>query len=250
MSLPANRNDFKERCLEDLGAPVVSINVTDKQVENKIDEALQFWRDYHYNAVERKYLTFQLTQQMLDDKQIPLPATVIGVSRVLTPVSLGTSNDVLSASYQLTTDLVLQASRQAYAGGIIHYWITNQYLQTVQSLFERVPLQEFRVHKGLLEVFWDWSVRTTNDFVVMEVIAYLDETVYAKVWTDRMLRKYATALIKKQWGENISKFAGVQLPGGITIDGPRIVREANDEIDQLEKDFIQKYSEPDQFWMG
>ncbi len=222
MAVVTSRTEFKSYCLRKLGSPVIQINVADEQVEDRIDDALEYYQDYHYDAVEDTYLAHQITQTDMDNKYIPINNNIIGIKQVIP----------LFQSENSSTNMF-------------------DHLQMVNEIITgRVPIRYNRhVNKLYLDIDWTAAV-SVGENIIIEATRVIDPDTYTDVWNDRWLKRYATALIKKQWGENLTKYEGVQLPGGITFNGSRILDEANQEIEKLEQEMSLSYELPVDIMVG
>lgn len=308
MAAPSTRNEFKDYCLRRLGFPVIQINVDDDQVDDRIDDALQFFHDYHFDGVEKIYMKHRITQDDIDRKFIYCPDPVIFVTKVFPFDDSNSSINMFDLRYQLRLHDLYDFTSVSY----VSYEITMQHITTLNMLFSGYPQHRFNRHQNKIFLDIDWTRDATlGEYVVIECYrklapdtisltgtvtatntsnvmtgtgttfdqqilegdiitvggqdvqvnriisptqAYLTtnlttsvtdatatKTGVSDVWNDRFLKQYATALIKYQWGTNLSKFAGVQMPGGVTLDGPRIMQEAQVEIDKIETE-MQAYN--------
>lgn len=234
MANPTTRNELKEYCLRKLGKPVIEINVDDGQVEDRLDDALRFYQDYHYDGAERTYIAFEMTAQRISDKYIELDDSIIGVVRVFDPVDKRIDN-MFDVRYQLRLNDVYNFSTASFA----HYYITMMNINQADELFVGEKPIRFNRHQNRVYIDMDFNEDVDEgDFVVLEVYRIIDPETFSDVYGDRFLRDYATALIKRQWGENLKKFEGIQLPGGLTMNGQRIFDEAQQEIEKMEQDII------------
>ena len=303
MAKPASRAQLKEYCLRKLGKPVIEINVDDDQVDDRIDEALSFFEDYHFDGTEKIYMKHQLTVEDINRRWIYAPDAVTFVTGVFPFDDSNASINMFDLRYQLRLNDLYDFTSVSY----VSYEITMQHIRTLQLLFSGTPQFRFnrKQNKVFLDIDWTRDVQpgqyvviecyrtlnpstitltgtcaTTNasntvvgtgtifdqevlenDFVtfgteslqIAKINSPTSITVrgpftanqsgvtmtaagYSDVFNDRFLKKYATALIKLQWGNNLSKFAGIQMPGGVTLDGVRIMTEAREEIEKLEEE--------------
>jgi len=302
MAKPRSRAELALYCKRKLGFPVIEINVDDDQVDDRIDEALQFFEDYHFDGTEKIYMKHQLTSEDINRRWIYAPDAVTFVTGVFPFDASNASVNMFDLRYQLRLHDLYDFTSVSY----VSYEITMQHIRTLNLLFSGTPQFRFnrKQNKVFLDIDWARDVQpgqyviiecyrtlnpstitltgtcsTTNasntvvgtgtifdqellenDFVnfgsqtlqIDKINSPTSITVrgpftstqsgvsmtsagYSDIWNDRFLKLYATALIKYQWGSNLSKFAGIQLPGGITLDGPRIMTEAQAEIDKLEE---------------
>ena len=247
MAAVTSREQLKDYCLRKLGSPVIEINVDDDQIEDRIDDAFQFYREYHYDAVEKIYLQYQFTAQDIVNRYIPLPDAVVGVERILPFSHRTTGINIFDIRYQiLINDLYSLMSTD-----IIYYAQVRQQLELINQVLVGTKPVRFNRHMNRLYIDMDWAANVTaGDFVIVEAWRILDPSTYTDVYNDMFLKKYATALIKRQWGANIKKFSGVQLPGGVTLNGDTIYQEAEDEIKQIESEIQSKFELPVDFFTG
>lgn len=247
MALPASRDQMKDWCLRQLGFPVIEINVDDDQVEDRIDEAFSYFQQFHFDGVERWYLKHQVTSQDIQNEYIPIPDSIIGISRIFPIGSTNASINMFDLRYQLRLHELYDFTSTSY----VNYALTMQHIRTLDMLFSGETPIRFNRHTNKLYIDQNWlSGIDAGEWIVIEGHIILDPDTYTKVYGDRMLLKYATALIKRQWGNNMKKFAGMQLPGGITMNGQTIYDEAIQEIKDLEDLIRDTYEEPPLFLVG
>jgi hypothetical protein len=241
MAIPTSRASFKEYCLRALGKPVISINVDDDQVEDRIDEALKYYGDYHFDATEKMYYKHQVTSTDITNKYITLPENIIGAVNLF---SIGDpsvrSDDLFNIRYQIAlNDLYTLTSVS-----LVPYYMVMQHLAVIQELLVgRQPIRYSR-HRNILHVDMDWTTLNVGEYLLVECYQVIDPDTYTDVWGDRWLARYAEQLIKRQWGNNLKKFGGMQMAGGITFNGQQIYDEADAEIKKMEEEMIMNYSLP------
>lgn len=241
MAVPNSRSTFKDYCLRSLGYPVIEINVDDDQVDDRIDEALKYWWDYHFDGTEKMYYRHQVTSTDRTNKYITLPDNIIGAVNLF---SIGDpsvrSDDLFNIRYQIAlNDLYTLTSVS-----LVPYYMTMQHLAVIQELLVgRQPIRYNR-HRNILYVDMDWNTINNGEYLLVEAYQVVDPDTYTDAWGDRWLLTYATALIKRQWGNNLKKFQGMQMPGGLTFSGQQIYDEAIEEIKKLEEEMINSYSLP------
>lgn len=247
MAVPTTRNEFKEYCLRSLGKPVIEINVDDDQVDDRIDQALRFYWDYHFDGTEKIYYKHQLTANNIADQYIDLPENIIGAVRIFEISDPAmSSDDLFNIRYQIALNDLYTLTRV----GLVDYYMTREHLATVQEiLVGKTPIRYNR-HRNRL--YFD---NAKNDYVpgqymMVEAYEIVDPNTYTDVWADRWLQYYTSQLIKRQWGSNLTKFEGMQLPGGITFNGAKIYDDADAEIKRLEEEMIVNYSLPVTDMMG
>lgn len=249
MALPTNRAQFRELCLRRLGKGVIEINVDPDQVEDRIDEALDYWQQFHHDATMRVYMKHQLTQTDIDNGYIPMNQDVIGVTRVFKAGgSSGSGNiNMFDLRYQIhLNDFISFRSTQ-----MLDYYLIRTYLEQIDMMFVGEPGMSFNRHTDRVYIHWDWKTdAVVGQYIILETLIPLNGDEFPKMWQDRMLQKYATALIKLQWANNAKKFGSLQLLGGVTIDGPGMFAEATTEIAELEESIREEFECPPHFITG
>ena len=242
-----SRQTLIDYCLRALGEPVVEINVDDQQVEDRIDEAIEYYRLYHHDGIEKIYLKYLVTPDDVTQKSIPLTDLIYGVTRVF-PIAAGTgtSKSIFDLQYQLRLNDLYDLTSTS----IIYYTQVMSHLALLDQTLNGHPLYRFNRLTNRLYIDEDWVQNIpAGSYVLVECYRALDPSVVTRMYNEVWLKHYCTALIKKQWATNLKKFQGMQLPGGVTIDGDRLYTEAIDEIKELENDIMSK-SAPLEFMLG
>jgi hypothetical protein len=240
MAVPTSRSQFKEYCLRTLGKPVLEINVDDDQVEDRIDQALRYYWDYHFDGSEKTYYKHQVTAQDKINKYIILPENIIGVVNIFNIGDALNTNNMFNIRYQIAlNDLYTLTSVS-----MVPYYMALQHIQMLEYLLVGKQPLRYNRHMNKLHIDMDWNKLDDNNYLIVEAYEVVDPELYYDVWSDRWLAQYTTALIKKQWGTNMKKFEGMTLPGGIKFNGQKIYDEADEEIKILEKEMISSYSLP------
>jgi hypothetical protein len=240
MATPTTRTELKKYCLRRLGAPVVEINVDDDQVDDRIDDALEFYRDYHYDGSERIFLKHQITETDKTNQYIDIPTTVMGIVNVF-PIGTGLqANNLFNLRYQISLNEVHDWASER----IQHYVASMERISLLEELLVGKQPLRFNRHTDKMHLDMDWNRVSVGEYIIIECYKVLDPDTYTSVWGDWWLRQYCTALIKRQWGENMKKFEGMQLPGGVTFNGQTIWAEAQEEILRLEEEVQKKFSMP------
>ena len=256
MATPTSKQTLKDYCLRNLGFGVIDINVSDDQVDDRVDEALQYFSEYHYDGVEKMYLKHKFTQAELDralenesstalDKRdssltatflvgkgfIPIPDAVVSVVQVF-PFDDSSTNNLFDLRYQIRLNDLYDFSSTS----IIHYEMTQRHLDYLSHILTgEVPLR-FNQHQNRLYLDMDFDEAiTAGEFLIIECYRKSDPDSYTDIYNDMYLKRYATALIKRQWGANLSKFNGVATLGGVTMNGEQIYSQAIEEIEKLEQ---------------
>lgn len=239
------RTDLINYCFRALGAPVVEINVDMDQVEDRVDEAIEYFRQYHYDGIEKVFLKHQITQQDIDNKYIETPDYIYGVSRVF-PVASGTSTS--KSIFDLQYQLRLNDLYDLTSTSVIYYTQVMAHLALIDMTLNGHPIYRFNRLGGKLYIDTVWTDKMqVGNYILVECYRALDPATAPRVYNDIWLKHYTTALLKKQWAINIKKFQGLQLPGGVTIDGDSLYKEAVDEIKELEDEMLNKAAPLDWF---
>ena len=275
MAQPASRSQLKDYCLRQLGAPVLEINVADEQIDDIIDDAIQYFHERHFDGVLRTYLKYQVTQDDIDRGKGPgengvlgittttatstidgasmqfdweensnylqVPPAVIGVEKVFHfDGSQSMSNGMFSIKYQLfLNDIYFWGAME-----MLTYNMTRTYLSDLE--FALTTQKQFRFNQRMdrLYIDVDWSELTAGDYIVIDCFRTLDPNDYVRVWNDSFLKKYTTALLKKQWGQNLIKFNGVKLPGGVELNGRDIYEDGVKELEVIREMMSNTYELP------
>ena len=317
MAKPTTRAEFKTYCLRRLGFPVIEINVDDDQVDDRIDDALAFFNDYHFDGTEKIYMKHRITAEDINRRWIYCPDAVTFVTNVFPFDDSNSSINMFDLRYQLRLHDLYDFTSVSY----VSYEMTMQHIATLNMLFSGKPQFRFNRNQNKLFLDIDWSSdREPGEYVIVEcyrklqpdsitlagtvtcnttsntvigtsttfdqeilendiiviggeekqvrhIFSPTELSLYSPistnktgvsvvkaglsdVWNDRWLKQYATAKIKYQWGSNLSKFAGIQMPGGVTLDGPRIMQEALDEIHKIEEEMYTMSSLPSEILVG
>jgi hypothetical protein len=241
MAVPSTRAQFKEMCLRRLGKPVIEINVDDDQVEDRIDEALRYYWDYHFDGSDRIYYKHILTDEDKVNKYITLPENINGAVRIF-PVggALMNTMNLFNIRYQIAlNDLYTLTSIS-----LVPYFMAMSHIAMIEELLVGQQPIRYNRHKDRCYIDMDWTLMPTDSYIIIEAYEVVDPEVWTDAWGDRWLAQYTTALIKRQWGNNLKKFDNMQMPGGLSFNGQKIYDEAIEEINQMEKEMISGYSLP------
>ena len=268
MAVPSTKATLKEYCLRALGKPVIDINVDDDQVDDRIDEAVQYFCQYHTDGVERMYLKYEVTQadvtRMTTDSSesitqdsvttswkqganfLVVPASVLSVVNVF-PLSDRANLNMFDVRYQLRLNDLYDFSSTS----IVHYEMTMRHLDFLDHILVGEKPMRFNQLSNRLFVDMDWGTDiTAGEYLIFEVFRKLDPDTYTDIYDDIYLKRYATALIKKQWGQNLSKFSGTAMLGGVTLNGPELFSTALTEQQKLEEEIRSNYEEPPHMQQG
>ena len=249
MAKPTTKATLIDYCLRNLGAPVIEVNVDDDQIDDRIDEALQFYQEYHSDAVERVYLKHQVTQEDIDNGYLTLTDHIQNIMRVFPLNDAQTSSSMFSAKYQMHMNDLFNLN---YGGALLDYSMRMMHLSLMGDVVnDGVKYIEWNRHRNTLRIDMDWSNEVSvDDFIIIECDRVVDPEVYADVYNDYYLKKYATALIKRQWGVNLKKFEGMVMPGGVTFNGQQMFDEATEELKELQEEARLNWELPVDFFSG
>ena len=281
MAKPATRQGLIDYCLRKLGAPVLEINVDDDQIDDLVDDAIQFFNERHFDGVERMYLKYKLTQADIDRGQakntdgvgivttsatstniagygtttanwyetsnfIQVPDSVVGVEKIFKFDSSSISGGMFSIKYQLfLNDLYQFNSIQ-----LLQYAMTKSYLEDIDHLLTTDKQVRFNKRQDRLYLDIDWGAESVGNWLVLDCYRALDPNSFTQVYNDIFLKQYLTALIKRQWGQNLSKFKGVKLPGGIEMNGGEILQQAESELESIKAKMSTEYELPPYDFIG
>lgn len=250
MSNPTDRDELIDWCLRRLGAPVIEINVAPEQLEDRVDEALQLYQEYHDDATRRTYLKHVLTQDDIDNGYIEVSDSILHVSR-LWPVNSSEAGGYFGVKYQLHLNDLHTA--QNFLGNLAYYEQMQQYLELLDMTLNSQPRVNFQRHGNRIYIHGEFEVGTNldaGDYLIFDAVSSLDPETHTEIYNDMWLKEYLTALIKQQWGQNLSLFGGMQLPGGVTIEGPAIKDEATAELERLRIQLREEFETPPMMFVG
>lgn len=233
MATPTSRQQFKEYILRKLGAPVIQINVSDEQIEDRIDEALNFFADFHYNGSEHIYLKHKITSTEVSQGYIELPDEILGVTRIF---DIGSSISMGGGMWNIQYQYVLNNMNELTSGSISNFWMTMQNIEFVQEWLVGKPLIRYNKHVNKLMI--DDKDIVVDKWIIVDGHAIINPDDYPRIWNDRWLQNYAATLVKENWGDNLTKFSGMQLMGGVQFSGERILSDAQTRRQQMEEEAI------------
>ena len=273
MAIPTTKTTFKSYCLRALGYGVIDINVSDDQVDDRLDEALQYFAQYHYDGIEKMYLKHLITSDEVTRARsdasttatdtadssitatwkegknfIPIPSAVVSVVQVFPFTDTGAGNNMFDIRYQLRLNDLFDLSSTS----VIQYQMTMDNIDLLQHILVGETPIRFNQHQNRLYIDMDWEndVTADVDYLVIECYRKLDPTTYTDIYDDIYLKRYATALIKKQWGANLSKFNGVTMLGGVTMNGETLYTQALEEQNKLEEQIQLAFELPINYMIG
>ena len=277
MASPSSRSELADYCRRQLGAPVLEINVADEQVDDIIDDAVQYFQERHFDGVSQAYLKYKITQDDIDrgrasmesgKKQtgittttatadiagtdvtftyyensnfLQIPPSVIGVTKIYHFDGTNTmTNNMFSVKYQMfLNDIYYWGSTE-----LLTYAMTKTYLEDINFLLTTEKQIRFNKRMDRLYLDIDWGSVSKDDYLVIDCFRQLDPSDYARVWNDSFLKKYTTALLKRQWGQNLLKFQGVKLPGGVELNGRQIYDDAEKDLEIIREQMSNTYELP------
>jgi hypothetical protein len=271
LAIPSSKATLKTYCLRALGFGVIDINVSDDQVDDRLDEALQYFAQYHYDGIEKMYLKYQITEaditraatnttttatDSVDNTVtasfgegngfIPMPQTVVSVLNIF-PFSNKTTNNMFDIRYQLRLNDLYDFSSTS----IIHYDMTMKHLDMLEHMLVGEKPIRFNQHQNRLYIDMDWANDvSTGEYLIIECYRKIDPDSFTDIFDDIYLKRYATSLIKRQWGANLSKFSGVAMLGGVTMNGETIFSQAQEELQRLEEQIQLSFETPIDYMVG
>jgi len=249
MAIPTSRETLIDYCLRRLGAPVIEINIDDDQISDRIDDALQFYQEYHSDATMRMYIKHQLTSTDITNKYITITDNILFIKRVFPLSDQASSVNMFDVKYQMHLNDMYDLS---YIGDLVHYEMVQQYISLLDlKLNGQNTISRFNRHMNKLYLDIDWTADVKeNDYIIIECMIIVDPEEFNDVYNDMFLKQYATQLIKQQWGANLIKFEGMQLPGGVTLNGRQIFDDATNELDKIREQMQLNYETPVDFFCG
>lgn len=241
------RAEFISYCKRRLGSPVINIEVDDTQVDDRVDDAIDYWIRNHMDGSERTFYVHTITQAEIDAQTITIPESIFEVHNIV-PWSTSNSHDMFSVRYQVR----LQDFAYFRPIDSLSYFIRASYWDYINELLSEGTSINFSKYKT--EVRLDMAASSLfvadESQLVFDVQKAINPADYPKAWNDEILKRYATAQIKRQWGENLKKFAQISLPGNVTMNGEALYQEAVQEITDIEGEMREKYQLPPMFVMG
>ena len=275
MAQPASRTELIDYVKRQLGAPVLEINVADEQLDDLVDDALQYFHERHFDGVIQTYLKYKVTEEDIqrgrtrggdnavgivtttatativgtattftyeeNSNYLQIPPSVIGINKIFHFDGSNTiTNNMFSVKYQLfLNDIYYWGSSD-----ILSYYMTKTYLEDINFLLTTDKQIRFNQRQDRLYLDIDWDSVTANDYIIIDCWRLLDPNDFSRVWNDSFLKKYLTALVKRQWGQNLIKFQGVKLPGGIELNGRQIYDDAEKDLEIIREQMSNTYELP------
>jgi hypothetical protein len=242
----ASRTDLQEYCLRKLGKPVIRLNLDQQQIEDRTDEALQKFANYHFEGTIKDYFKHQVASQDVTNRYIDIgdPA-VISVRRIFN-VAASVIN-MFDVRYQIRLNDFYNFTNTS----MVHYNLVMNHLDLLEFMLNPEKAIRFNRYQNRIYVDMDWGADVVQgSFLIFEVQRVIDPTEWVAAYDDEWLKLYLTALLKEQWGTNLSKFGGMQLPNGVTLNGAEIRQEGREEVQRLEERLRTEFQDPVDFQMG
>jgi len=246
MARPTTKATFKEHCLRRLGKPVIEINVDEDQVDDRVDEALDYYADYHFDAFEVTYYKHVVTADDKTNKYITIPDNIIGIVDMFDIGDATSTNNLFNVRYQIALNDLYDLSRYE----LVPFYMNFQNIRFIEEILVGKQRMRYNRHMNRAYIDMDWERMDTGTYIVMKAYRVIDPDTYTDVWKDRWLLRYAACLIKLQWGSNLIKFEGMQLPGGIQFNGQKLYDDAYQERQQLEEEMATAYVYPPEDMVG
>ena len=282
MAQPTNRQELVDYCLRQLGAPVLEVNVADEQIDDLVDDAIQYFQERHFDGVEKVYLKYQITQDDIDrgkgkpgdssvgiastsvttnivgtattftyyenSNYLQVPSNIIGVNKVFQFNSTAAGSGIFNVKYQYMLSGVNLWGGAGF--DMLSYSMTMSYLETMNFLLNTHKQIRFNQRSDRMYLDVDWNNLQVDEFLIIECYRGLDGEDYSRLWNDSFLKPYLTSLIKRQWGMNLIKFQGVKLPGGIEFNGRQIYDDAEKELETIRERMTFNYEMPPMDMIG
>jgi hypothetical protein len=251
MANPNSRSTLIDYCKRRLGDPVIEINVDEDQLEDRVDEALQYYQEYHGEATLRTYLKHLVTESDVTNEYISLNSNITYVSKLFPLASnFNSGRNFFDIKYQMMLNDM--ASLIHFAGDLAYYEQMQQYLSLLDMKLNGHPQVQFSRKQNRLYIFGDFADDDikAGDYIIAEVYQIIDPDSHTSIYNDLWLKEYTTSLIKQQWGQNLIKFEGMQLPGGVTLNGRQIYDDATNEIQQHREAIRLEHEMPPGFFVG
>jgi|TARA_R100000030_G_scaffold97078_1_gene85757 hypothetical protein len=279
MAKPSTRQELIDYSLRKLGAPVLEVNVADEQIDDLVDDTIQFFNERHFDGVERMYLKYKITQDDIDrgkgpsdpgvsgittttvsnsvglttqfnyeenNNYIQVPDSVIGIEKVFKFDASSISGGMFSIKYQLfLNDLYYFNSVE-----LLQYSMTKTYLEDIDFLLTTDKQIRFNKRQGRMYLDIDWGSQNAGDYLIIDCYRALDPANFSKVYNDTFVKQYLTALIKKQWGQNLIKFQGVKLPGGTELNGRQLYEDGERDLAEIRQKMTSDYEMPPLDFIG
>jgi len=273
MAKPGTRQELIDYTLRKLGAPVLEINVADEQIDDLVDDTIQYFNERHYDGVERMYLKYKISQEDIDrgkasgttgvgivtttgtstitgtattfsfyenSNYIQVPDSVIGIENIFKFDTSAISGGMFSIKYQMfLNDLHYFGSVE-----LLQYAMTKSYLEDIDHILTTDKQVRFNKRQNRLYLDIDWKAQKKDTYLVIECYRALDPASFSQIYNDSFVKKYLAASLKKQWGQNLIKFQGVKLPGGTELNGRQLYEDGERELEDIKQRMFSEYEMP------
>ena len=274
MAQPTTRQELINYCKRKLGYPVLEINVADEQIEDLVDDAVQYFQERHFDGVEQMYLKYIITQDDINrgrasttgsagittttatssivgvavtfnyvenSNYIQIPPAVIGINKIF---KIGGNNTISQSMFNVQYQLMLNDVYYFNSIELLSYTMVKRYLEDISFLLTPEKNIRFNQRQDRLYLDMDWGALSVGQYIIIDCYRILNPNDYPRVWNDSFLKPYLTSLIKKQWGQNLIKFRGVKLPGGVELNGREIYEDAINELEDIKKRMMNEFELP------
>ena len=251
MAAPNSKTTLIDYCKRRLGEPVIEVNIDEEQAEDRVDEALEYYQEFHSDATVKGYMKHQITGTDVTNEYISLSTDIIEVSKMFALTSsFNTSRNFFDIKYQMMLNDL--ADFATFSGDLAYYEQIQQYLSLLDMRLNGAPIVNFSRRQNRLYIHGDFADKDikAGDYIVAEVYTIISPTTHTSVFNDMWLKEYTTALIKQQWGSNLIKFDGMQLPGGVQLNGRQLYDDATNEIVALRERIRVEHELPPDFFVG
>jgi len=235
--IPVDRQTFKDYCLRKLGYPVTDVNVSEEQIDDRVDEAIFYFNKFHYDGTEKNYYKYQVTDTDITNRYITMPANIIGVSNIFDITALSGSNNLFSASFQLALSDLFSINGM----DLVPYYSVLQNLSLIQQILVGQKPIRFNSITNILHLDMDWATVPSGMFLLIDCYSVIDPSIYPNFWKEEWLVNYACQLIKQQFGTNLKKY-NMPMVGGVTFNGQQIYNEATEELKAMRQELNDVYS--------
>lgn len=225
---------------------MICVNLSEDQIDDRIDDALQYFRDWHFDGLERTYLKHVLTAQDISNEYVTVSDEVQGVIRIFDVGESINTSSMFNVKYQISLNDLWDFTSTHFTS----YYMGRRHIETLDEILVGHQPIDFNRHTDRVYVRMDWKAVSVGDYLIMEAYVTVDPDTYTSVWSDPWLKDYGDALLRMQWGMNLTKFSGVQLPGGTTLNGDKILEDAREDVKRLQEEMLLKYSLPPSDYTG
>ena len=257
---PATKTELRDYALRRLGFPTIDINVATTQLDDLIEEAIDYYQEYHYNGSYKTFIKIEVTEAIKTAAQasaqigstawyegteyVDLPPGVLSINKVYSQI--GASSVVPGNIFNIKYQIFLNDIYNMTHGKILHYYMTSQYLETLDWITNNSNSRRTRFNEMQKRLYldFDWDELQAGDFLLVETMMRQDPDTYPAMYNDNWLKDYVESLFQQQWGRNLSKYDGIQMLGGVTLNGRQILEDASTFKKDLETTLRETYELP------